>query len=717
MKNVVIKFFALIFTVSVSSSNQPLFAFFNGNGYISDISAEYKDGSVVFTWTGSRKVNVYKSETADGKFVKTGKARRNSYKTKDAHSYFVFKAVKAGKESIATQPYSYIHNTLGPNVKVFTPEDNEEDIQRYISALYEKTAWDAFSLDRHAIFFMPGIYENVTVHVGYYTSVAGLGALPTDVKTGKFEILQHPLTGSMLTNFWRTVENFTINSNALFCVSQATSMRRMNITGDLLLTTGGWGSGGFISDSHISGTIRANDAAGVDRQQQWFTRNSSFGAFTGGQMNMVFVGVEGTLPALLPAARVTEVEKTGFVREKPFVIFDKKKGYGVFLPDARNNATGHSWKTNQTDGEFIEIGRFYVANAQRDNAATLNAELAKGKHILFSPGIYELEEPLNITKPNTIVMGLGLATLRITDGNNDTAMRIADAGGINISSLLFEAGAKSKSLLEVGSEKTNVRHNDNPVCIADLFFRSGATATGAVSVDQTLIINANDVFGDNFWLWRADHSFSGNIHEETMRFHKNAEDVWVMDGVTTADGRRNWAWNGGPVGWNWSYGKNGVIVNGDYVTIYGLMVEHYMEYQTIWNGEYGFMCFYQSETPYDAPNQAAWMRNGSDPSTLDDQGYPSYKVADHVQNHTALGVGVYYVSNTPNAVKILNNAIEAPPNAGITIKNMVIARFSGNAAAGSGIRHIINGHGQSAYNNSDKFYLSEYTGGEVISDY
>ena len=680
---------------------------------ISEVSAEYNDGVVTFTWSGAGTVNVYSSKTVDGNFLQIGKARKNSYTTTDADSYFIFKAGSEGTETIVSEPYSYIQSSLGPNVKVFTQNNDEVEIQKYISAVYEKSAWEEFSLNRHAFLFMPGIYKNVNVHVGYYTSVAGLGYLPTDVEVGKFEIFQHPLTGSMLTNFWRTVENFTVNSDALFCVSQATSMRRMNIHGDLLLTTGGWGSGGFISDSHISGTIKADDAAGINRQQQWFTRNSSFGNFTGGQMNMVFVGTEGTLPSLLPAARVTEVEKTGFLREKPFVVFDKTKGYGVFLPNARTEAIGHSWKKGSTDGEFIELGKFYVARADRDNAASLNAALAKGKHILLSPGIYELEIPLNITKPNTIVIGLGLATLRITDDNNDSALQIADENGIIVSSLLFEAGANSKSLLEVGTEKSDIRHADNPICLFDLFFRSGATAKGAVRVDETLVINANDVFGDNFWLWRADHSFTGNLHEETMRYYKNEEGVWIMDGLRTSDGKSNWAWNGGPVGWDWSYGKNGIIVNGDYVTIYGLMVEHYMEYQSIWNGEHGFMCFYQSETPYDAPNQAVWMRNGSEPNVLADQGWASYKIGNHVQNHVALGMGVYYVSNTPNAIKILDHAIEAPLNSGITIKNMVIARFSGNAAAGSGIRYIINEHGQSAYNNSDKMYLSSFIGGVI----
>ena len=399
-------------------SGSLVFSLSSCDNKIPEVSAEYKNGVVTFTWSGSGSVNVYRSENPDGDFRPVDKARNNSYTTVDAESYYIFKLGQEGKETVASEPFSYIRSSLGPNVKVFTAKDGDENIQNFISAIYEKSAWEEFSSDRHAFMFMPGRYENVNVHVGYYTSVAGLGYIPEDVEIGKLEIYQHPLTGSMLTNFWRTVENFTVNSDALFCVSQATSMRRMNIRGDLLLTTGGWGSGGLISDSHISGVIKADDAAGINRQQQWFTRNSSFDKFTGGQMNMVFVGTEGMLPSLSPAARVTEVEKARFLREKPFVVFDEKQGYGVFLPDIRTDAIGHSWKEGNTKGEFIEISKFYIARTDRDSAASLNAALAKGKHLLFSPGIYELETPLNITKPNTIVMGLGLATLRITDDNN-----------------------------------------------------------------------------------------------------------------------------------------------------------------------------------------------------------------------------------------------------------------------------------------------------------
>jgi formate hydrogenlyase subunit 4 len=34
---------------------------------------------------------------------------------------------------------------------------------------------------------------------------------------------------------------------------------------------------------------------------------------------------------------------------------------------------------------------------------------------------------------------------------------------------------------------------------------------------------------------------------------------------------------------------------------YGLFVEHFQEFQTVWNGDRGAVYFYQSELPYDPP--------------------------------------------------------------------------------------------------------------------
>src|SRR5690606_34405298 len=96
-----------------------------------------------------------------------------------------------------------------------------------------------------------------------------------------------------------------------------------------------------------------------------------------------------------------------------------------------------------------------------------------GKHILFTPGMYELSECLHISHPNTIILGLGLATLIPGAENNTSAIVVEDVDGVTIASLMFDAHYSSHSLLQVGVEKTDVRHEENPTLLADLFFRVG----------------------------------------------------------------------------------------------------------------------------------------------------------------------------------------------------------------------------------------------------
>ena len=88
--------------------------------------------------------------------------------------------------------------------------------------------------------------------------------------------------------------------------------------------------------------------------------------------------------------------------------------------------------------------------------------------------------------------------------------------------------------------------------------------------------------------------------------------------------------------------------------------------------------------PYDPPNQAAWQEAAGH------AGYPSYKVADSVTTHTALGLGVYSVFT--NAVSA-ENAIETPTAAGVSMHHMVTVSL----AAGS-IAHIIDDTGGAVSN-------------------
>jgi hypothetical protein len=105
------------------------------------------------------------------------------------------------------------------------------------------------------------------------------------------------------------------------------------------------------------------------------------------------------------------------------------------------------------------------------------------------------------------------------------------------------------------------------------------------------------------------------------------------------------------------------VVNGDDVTVYGLFVEHHQQFQVLWKGNGGRTYFYQSEIPYDPPDQLSYS---SAPGT---NGWASYKVADSVASHEAWGLGIYSVFIQPSVV--LSRAIEVPRKPGIRFHHMI----------------------------------------------
>jgi hypothetical protein len=135
------------------------------------------------------------------------------------------------------------------------------------------------------------------------------------------------------------------------------------------------------------------------------------------------------------------------------------------------------------------------------------------------------------------------------------------------------------------------------------------------------------------------------------------------------------------VGWTTNTADTGVVVSGDDVTAYGLFVEHYQKYQTVWTGERGRTVFYQSEMPYDPPSQAAW-------TSLSGPGFPSYEVAPWVRTHEAWGLGVYSFFNQGVDIRA-TRAIEVPNRPGVRFHNMISVFLSGSG----GIEHTINNAG------------------------
>lgn len=614
------------------------------------IKTSFDSGNVVYSTTYEEGFNVYGKAKGAASYSFETKVEGKEFLTTDIYKSYQFVPLKGNKEQLdyKIEDLNYYQGIFNnSNVRVFSNYDSMKNIQSYVNTKYSKLISEEFSSDRVAMLFMPGNYDDLTLNIGYYTTVNGLGKRPTNVSIKKLETKNNPNSKNALINFWRTGENISFVEDSTWAVSQATSLRRTKFNSNLSLwnyTQDGnnFSSGGFLADSVVEGTINSGT------QQQWLTRNATFNEWSNSVMNMVFIGSEGNTPqGDWYNTRTSHVEKTPYIEEKPYIIFDESNGYGIIVPKAREDSVGVTWTSSTSyDETFVSLNDFYIANSESDNSITINKALSEGKHLLFTPGIYELDEPLKVTKDDTIIYGLGLATLTISDKNTDSCMIIQSEKGVKVSGLLFQAGDDSKCLLKVGQIKTENENSDNPICLYDLFFRVGGNTLEKTSVDVCVEINTNDVIADNFWVWRADH------------------------GITNTSG------NSTGIGWSKNPGKNGIIVNGDDFLVYGLMVEHFLEYQTIWNGEGGRMYFYQSETPYDAPSQEMWMNKTGE--TPYDYGYASYKVNDEVEDHQAFGLGIYYVNTIKGVEKYCHHAVEIPDKEGVKFDYISARYFTGD---------------------------------------
>jgi hypothetical protein len=574
---------------------------------------------------------------------------------------------------------------FGPRVLIFEPD--RADTQQRIQAVFKEQERAQFGSGRYALLFKPGRYE-LDVPVGFYTHVAGLGNLPGDVT-----IAGHVWTDAAwmnynaTCNFWRAMENLTVqppDGVNIWAVSQAAPMRRTLIRGDLQLWSGkGGASGGFMADSRIDGVVKSGS------QQQWFSRNSGWKEWTDVNWNMVFVGCENPPPGEWPQRAVTRIESTPLIREKPFLKIEGEKWFVQVPPLQRKSTSGLSWEqpaldprrsgvsaerrhsriskdsgalssrrydsgvqiakpvsaNSQPAGSAIPLDRFYLLKAGRDTAASINAALRAGQHLLVTPGIYPLEDTLVVSQTNTVILGLGFPSFVPTKGQ--TALRVDAGEGVIVSGLVFDAGpTETETLVQIGRPGRTAGRADNPTCIHDLVCRVGGYGPGKARL--MVAIHDHHVIGDNFWLWRADH--------------------------------------GDNVGWTENTCDTGLLVTGDDVTLYGLFVEHTQKHQTIWQGERGRVFFYQSEMPYDPPSQDAWRSPTGD-------GYASYRIANNVKTHEAWALGVYHVFF--KAPVVAANAIESPESPGIKLHHLLTFRLDGGKP-GSGIRNVVNNRGGEA---------------------
>jgi hypothetical protein len=549
-------------------------------------------------------------------------------------------------------------------VFVFCPQDSIPAIQETVNKVFEinggQTDNGQFSPNRYAFLFKPGQYPNLTVPVGYYTSVIGLGATPDDTQI--FEVVcqegNYLFSVGALNTFWRSAENFAMAptksywNNGPICMlwatSQACPLRRIHLIGEnngnLCLfqeyppspsacSSAGYSSGGFIANSTIEGQIFAGS------QQQFLARNTSMSGWQGGIWNMVFLGCIGAPasncgevpPPFIPPS--TTIQETPLIAEKPYIMIDNEGLYSLVIPGIEKNKIGPSLSASDT--QIVPFEKVYVASPC-DSVAKINRMInQKGYHVILTPGIYCLETPITIKRNNICILGIGFPTLVSSNGN--PCIKVGSVNGVRIAGILLQAGTKTTSTLLTWGKKGDTPKNG---FLYDCFARVGGANNSRiiqVKAKKMIQINSSHIICDNLWLWRADHDVGGI--------------------VVNRDNPCN----------------NALEVNGDHVIAYGLAAEHTLEDIVKWNGNHGKVYFFQSEYPYDVTQ-----------ADYGDPGYVAYRVDPKVTHHSAWGIAAY--SFFRDHVVFVNSGFSTPVTPHIHFTTSLTRWLSGNG----GILHVIN---------------------------
>lgn len=544
-----------------------------------------------------------------------------------------------------------------------------------------------FVEDRHAILVEPGTYKGIDIQVGYYAQVLGLGKSPSDVKFTECEYGPYcpalrknervgDNAGLALDTFWRSVENFQTeaNSGQLWAVSQAAPIRRVHVaknsdsgsnkSGNLYLhDNGARASGGHAANVLIDGKVE------LGSQQQFCFRSVSFKDKVPkedlGAWSFMFVdcknapderdGITSKPYGEWNSNPSVSVEEPKITVEKPFIVCNADKKYDLHVPAPRNRDVPTSLGASFGDDEKVDIRPFEevkvaVANTDMKHssgkyipdvnvAQKINDALREGKDIVLSPGMYYLDKPLEITRSNQVILGIGLATL-IAPEDGSPAIKVPPGlEGVRIAGLMLEACVLKKTDPNMTScfiqwgENGDAGNPKNPGVLTDIFARvGGSNLNRTVSTDVMVRVDSDNVYGDNLWLWRADHVKlrPGELpNVDGLDYHQ------VTLGECPC--------------------ATGLEVNGKDVIMHGLAVEHTEQHNTIWNGEGGKVMFYQNELPYDVNED------------FGNNGYVGYKVDENVKTHLAKGVGVY--SNFRDYEVPVSTGITHPDVEGITFQN------------------------------------------------
>lgn len=559
----------------------------------------------------------------------TGLLQHPRSPSKEQEEFWPFKKRKGHKSSKGHPKGTGSSVDFGPNVIIVPAGAASSELQEKLNQLYEtQIGWDdygQFGNHRTAVFLMPGNHE-VDIQLPYYFQVLGLGATPTETvvspgaKKIGLEVGRQPGNLPNTNTFWRSIENVEVPQHLNFFVSQAAPLRKVKVHGDLKLSDDGddYTSGGALTNSEILGEIITGT------QQQWYTRGTKMNPYPhpaglGSYAAVGCVGPDETsfspsydfkskhLPWQSVHKGVTYTEPPSVFAEKPFIMIEQGE-YKLRIPEVKRNHPGYDWQSGSTVG-FDQV---FVTNAN-STAKEMNAAIKQGLHLVLTPAVYYLEEPLVIDQPDICILGLGFATL--VPKNLDIfigrgVIEVGSVDGVRLAGVFVQAGPLAspdyskavKALVRWGDPNRPYKGNrKNPGFMYDFIARAGGPDVEPVGVDTMLEVNNGWVITDNTWLWTADHCVKSS-------------------GALCIPQR---------------YVRHCLVVNADNVHMYGLMAEHSNDDIVVWNGEHGKTYFYQSEFKYT-------MGVHSEPHTWDHVPHAvSYRL--NAENHIAMALGIYCV--------------------------------------------------------------------------
>ena len=539
-----------------------------------------------------------------------------------------------------------------------------------------------WSTSRYAILVGEGTYKMSDLFkLGYYTQVSGVGSDKSAVSIAPgINVLNNCaksgdpgcVAPGGLDNFWRSMSDLTITGNdkpLVFAVSQASPIRDVTIEGDQGILMCDWHTTTYDCGQTSGGFIDGMKASkiGLGSQQQFYVSNSDINELQAGVWNIVSNNNKGTVKGEGDSGTQNKWNGYPFTEMKDGTLAQFKK------PKLVKN--GDEWQVKYND-KAASVNDFIILKLNQNEDRTkisssdiqkINSDLGSKAGIIVMPGIYDLEDTLNIPN-NKIVLGLGLPSF-VCPPTTGKCM-ITASEGVRVSGLVFDAPEasnfdtnKDAVLLNIGEKGSGT--STNPTILQDVYCRIAHIEKGQsdASAYSCIKVNADYTIGENLWLWRADH---------------DAKFVNVLADTAKA--------------------PYGLVVYGNNVKMYGLFVEHFQNYQTVWYGKSGQINFYQSEMPYYLPKDGVSKCFLPDSNVMDTTPVcSSLYIAESAAGFRGQGLGIY--SYFPNANTNGQKAGETPFTQGTIRAKTAITIDAEDVVLTHGLTHFLDGDLKSGIDN------------------